>query len=257
MPSTRSYPQMAATPRQIEPAPRRIRGFRGDRLVFDTTRAVYFWEAPFYPQYAIPLADIDDTQLVDEDQQERRPEGLAQRYGLRAGDDVISGAVRVYTDDALEGLHNTARFDWAALTAWFEEDEQIFVHPRNPYVRVDALRSNRGIRVELEGVVLAEATTSVMVFETGLPTRYYLDQTTLNHAVLLDSKTQSECPYKGTTSAYWSARIGDRVEPDVAWGYDFPTRELLPIAGLVSFYNEKLDIFLDGELLERPETLRS
>ena len=249
-----SYPTMAAAPGRIEPAPRRVRGYRGDRLVFDTTRAVYFWERAPYPQYAIPLADVDQTLLVEADQTQVGPEGTSRQYGLRAGDDIVVGSVRVCTDDALDGLQDTARFEWSALTAWYEEDEQVFVHPRNPYVRVDALRSNRRVRVELEGVVLADATTVVMVFETGLPTRYYLDRTSLNHAALKGSDTQTQCPYKGTTSAYWSATIRDRLVPDVAWAYDFPTRQLSPIAGLVAFYNEKLDIFLDGDLLERPST---
>ena len=66
--------------------------------------------------------------------------------------------------------------------------------------------------------------------------------------------TQTACPYKGTTSGYWSIRIGETLHADLAWAYDFPTRQLLPIAGLIAFYNEKVDIFLDGELLERPTT---
>jgi uncharacterized protein (DUF427 family) len=87
-----------------------------------------------------------------------------------------------------------------------------------------------------------------------LPTRYYLNRTELNMAHLVPSDTVTECPYKGTTSAYWSVRIGETVHPDLAWCYDFPTRALLPIAGLVAFYNEKLDIILDGQRLIRPNT---
>jgi uncharacterized protein (DUF427 family) len=146
------------------------------------------------------------------------------------------------------------RFDWAALDAWFEEDEQVFVHPRNPYVRVDALRSTRPMRVELDGVVLAESPAPVMVFETGLPTRYYLDPTELDFDHLIPSGTVTSCPYKGTTSGYWSVRAGDTVQPDLAWAYAFPTRQLQPIAGLVAFYNEKVDLFLGGQRLERPQT---
>jgi len=146
------------------------------------------------------------------------------------------------------------RFEWDALDAWFEEDEQVHVHPRNPYARVDAVRSTRHVRIELDGAVLGESTAPVMVFETGLPTRYYLDRTELSLEHLRPSATVTACPYKGVTSGYWSAQVADRSYPDVAWTYDFPTRELLPIAGLVAFYNEKVDVTLDGRRLERPTT---
>jgi uncharacterized protein (DUF427 family) len=110
------------------------------------------------------------------------------------------------------------------------------------------------VRVELDGVVLAESPAPVMVFETGLPTRYYLDPTELDFDHLIPSGTVTSCPYKGTTSRYWSVRAGDTVHPDLAWAYDFPTRQLQPIAGLVAFYNEKVDLFLGGQRLERPQT---
>ena len=164
------------------------------------------------------------------------------------------GAARVYGEDAIPGLSGMVRFEWDALDAWFEEDEQVFVHPRNPYTRVDAIRSTRTVRVELDGVVLAESWSPVMVFETGLPTRYYLNRSEVNFDHLVPTQTQTACPYKGNTSGYWSIRIGETVHADLAWAYDFPTRQLQPIAGLIAFYNEKVDIYLDGDLLERPTT---
>jgi uncharacterized protein (DUF427 family) len=126
--------------------------------------------------------------------------------------------------------------------------------PRSPYARVDALRSTRTVRIELDGVVLAESASPVMVFETGLPTRYYLDRTAVHFEHLEPADTVTACPYKGRTSAYWSIRVGGQLYPDLAWAYDFPTRQLLPIAGMVAFYNEKVDVILDGELVERPTT---
>ena len=93
-----------------------------------------------------------------------------------------------------------------------------------------------------------------MVFETGLPTRYYLSRTDIDFGRLIPTNTVTACPYKGITSGYWSIRAGDTVQRDLAWAYDFPTRQLLPIAGMVAFYNEKVDIFLDGQQLERPQT---
>ncbi|HMH94245.1 MAG TPA: DUF427 domain-containing protein, partial [Streptosporangiaceae bacterium] len=137
---------------------------------------------------------------------------------------------------------------------WYEEDEEVFVHPRNPYTRVDALRSTRTVRVELDGELLAESRSPVMVFETGLPTRYYLNRTDVNFEHLVPTDTVTACPYKGKTSGYWSVRAGGETHPDLAWAYDFPTRQLQPIAGLIAFYNEKVDISLDGTPLPRPKT---
>jgi uncharacterized protein (DUF427 family) len=110
------------------------------------------------------------------------------------------------------------------------------------------------VRVEVDGVCLAESTSPVMVFETGLPTRYYLPRTDLRLDHLVPTDTVTACPYKGRTTGYWSARIGEAEHADIAWSYDFPTAPLLPIAGLVAFYNEKVDISLDGVRLARPKT---
>ena len=252
--SARDYPQMIAPVNHIEPAPRRVRAVLGERTIFDTTRALYVWEWPNYPQYYVPIADVDPETLVDEGRAERLRRGTARRHGLRTGDVSRPGAAHLYGDDALEGLTGTVRFEWAALDAWFEEDEQVFVHPRNPYTRVDALRSTRTVRIELDGVVLGESSSPVMVFETGLPTRYYIDRTAVAFEHLRASQTVTACPYKGRTSGYWSVVAGGTVRPDLAWAYDFPTRQLLPIAGLIAFYNEQVDIVLDGERLPRPET---
>jgi uncharacterized protein (DUF427 family) len=248
------YPGLITPVNHIEPVPRRIRGFLANKTVFDTTSALYVWEWQPYPQYYIPVADVDASMLVDEQHAERLRRGTAQRHGLRVGDVVRPGSAHVYRDDALEGLAGTVKFDWAALDSWFEEDEEVFVHPRNPYTRVDAIRSTRTVRVELEGVLLAESSSPVLVFETGLPTRYYLNRTDVDWEHLVPTDTVSACPYKGNTSGYWSVRIGDTVHPDLAWAYDFPTRQLLPITGLVCFYNEKVDISVDGTALAQPVT---
>lgn len=248
------YPQIIIPVNHIEPVPRRVRAFLGGTAVLDTTRALYVWEWPNYPQYYIPLADVNADVLVDEDHSEHLARGSARRHGLRAGETSRAGVAHVYGDDALEGLAGTVRFEWAALDAWFEEDEQVFVHPRDPYARVDVLRSTRTVRVELEGAVLAESSCPVMVFETGLPTRYYLNRTAVNFDHLLPTDTVTSCPYKGETSGYWSARIGEQLHADLAWVYDFPVRQVAPIAGLIAFYNERVDMTVDGVLLERPTT---
>jgi uncharacterized protein (DUF427 family) len=248
------YPQPLTPDGLIAPVPRRIRAMLGDQVVLDTTCARYVWEWPPYPQYYIPVADIDPDVLVDENHEQRLKHGTARRHGLRVGEISRPGSVRVFGADAVAGLAGTAKLDWAALDAWYEEDEQVFVHPRNPYARVDALRSTRRVRIELGGVVLAESSGPVLVFETGLPTRYYLNRTEVRLENLVPTDTVTACPYKGTTSGYWSVQLGAQRYDDLAWTYDFPTRELLPIAGLIAFYNERVDLFVDGEAVPRPVT---
>jgi uncharacterized protein (DUF427 family) len=222
------YPPPITPKGHTAPVPRRVRARHGGRWVVDTTSAVYVWEVEYYPQFYLPVADIDPELLADP--------GLKPRLRRDAN------------------LPDHVRIRWDALDQWFEEDEEVFVHPRSPYVHVDALRSSRHVRIELEGVLLAESRAPVVVFETGLPNRHYLERGALDLTHLDPSPTETACPYKGRTTAYWSARIGDRVHQDVAWSYDFPTRQLLPIAGLVAFYDERVDVFLDGELQDRPAT---
>ena len=248
------YPQSIAAVDATEPVPRRIRATLAGATVIDTTRAIYLWEWPHYPQYYIPLADISAAALVDEQRSQRLSRGTVALHGLRVGETERPHCVRAFTASSVEGLTGMARVDWDALDAWFEEDEEVFVHPRDPYTRVDALRSTRRVRVELDGLALAESASPVMVFETGLPTRYYLNRTEVDFSHLVDSDTVTACPYKGRTTGYWSVRAGDEVHADLAWRYDFPTRQLEPIAGLITFYNEKVDIVLDGQRLERPQT---
>ncbi len=248
------YPQAIVPVDHVEPVPRRVRAELGGQVVLDTTRALYLWEWPHYPQFQIPASDVDPAVLVDENRTDRLSRGMVARVGLRAGGIEREGAGRRYLESSIEALVDTIRFDWDALDAWYEEDERVFVHPRNPYSRVDALRSTRPVRVELDGVLLAESEAPVMVFETGLPTRYYLDHGAIDFSRLRPSETVTSCPYKGRTSSYWSVQIEDALHPDLAWSYDFPTRELLPIAGLVAFYDEQVDVLVNGIKQARPQT---
>ena len=249
----RNYPQMSAERGRIEPAPRRVRGYFDDTLVFDTTRARYVWEAPYYPPYYIPLSDVRTEHLLDEDHPQRLQLGPSRLHSLTTDRRTQKAAARVYDTNGDGPVAGYVRFEWDTLD-WFEEDEQIIGHPRNPYVRVDALRSHRHVKVEIDGVVLAETRSPVLLFETGLPTRYYIDRTDVSFDHLDTSNTQSVCPCKGITSQYWSARVGDTVQPDIAWTYDYPMRQVVPITGLIAFYNETVDTFVDGHKLPRPPT---
>jgi len=246
-----AYPPTITAVGQMEPAPRRVRGMLGGRVVVDTVRAVYYWEWPHFPQYYIPIDDVASDVLVDEHHELTDRRGRARRFGLKIGDAVRAKAAKVYGDDALAGL---VRFEWDALDAWYEEDEEIFVHPRSPYARVDAMRSTRHVRIELDGVRLAESSAPVLLFETGLPTRYYLNRTEVNLDALEPSDTVTQCPYKGRTTDYWTVRTPVATYPDLAWSYSFPLPAVQAIAGLVCFYNEKVDIHVDGHPLARPVT---
>lgn len=248
------YPKAIVEAGHVEPVPRRISATLGGQVVLQTVDALYLWEWPNYPQYLIPARDVDPAALTTAPDTQRLSRGLVATVGLRAGDTERPRAGRRYVESPMPELVDMIRFDWDALDAWYEEEEQVFVHPRSPYVRVDALRCAREVRVELEGSVLAHSTAPVAVIETGLPTRFYLDRGAVDFTQLVPSATVTRCPYTGTTSAYWSVRTGERIHPDLAWSYDFPTRELSPIAGMVAFLDEAVDVFLDGVAQERPVT---
>jgi len=248
------YPKTNTRLDHIEPVPRRIRAVTGQQAVLDTLGAHYVWEWANYPQYYVPRRDVVEELLVTRGDTEDTSRGTVQWFRLASTGIDGPPAARLVVASDHRLLLNTFRFEWDALDHWYEEDEEVFVHPRNPYARVDALRSTRDVRIELGGTVLAESSSPVMVFETGLPTRYYLNRTEVCFEHLVPSETVTRCPYKGTTTGYWSAVIDAVVHEDLAWCYDFPTHQLAPIAGLVAFYNERLDVFVDGRLLERPRT---
>jgi uncharacterized protein (DUF427 family) len=237
----------------IAPVPRRIRCMKGDATLVDTTRALYVWEWPYYPHYYVPQADVKMDAFVAGNVI-TTPQGHARHLVLATGGVERRPAARLITDSPLPGLAGTVRIEWNVPDRWFEEDEEVFVHPRSPYQRVDALRSNRAVRIEFDGVVLAEAQSCVMVFETGLPTRYYLDPANVRFAALVPSSTRTQCPYKGKTGGYWSAQANGGSVRDVAWTYEFTTPAMTAIAGLIAFLNESVDVFVDGELQARPVT---
>jgi uncharacterized protein (DUF427 family) len=182
--------------------------------------------------------------------------GHGSLSALRAGGKEAEDAVTEYPDSPIEALREHVRLDWAAMDAWFEEDEEIYTHARDPHTRVDILASSRRVRVEIDGVTLADSAHPRLLFETGLPTRYYLPKIDVRLDLLQPSETVTQCPYKGSTE-YYSVRIGETTHPDIAWSYRTPLPESQKIAGLVAFADERVDVYVDGELQERPRTLWS
>jgi uncharacterized protein (DUF427 family) len=238
---------------RLEQGQKRVRVYLGGVLVADTLTPTYVWEVPYYPAYYVPRADVC-VDLVETGRTEHSPSrGDAALFTVKAGNKEAVDAARIHQDSPIEELRDLVRFDWTAMDAWFEEDEEIYTHPRDPYTRVDILASSRHVRVEIDGVTVAESQNARLLFETGLPTRYYLPKTAVRLDLVEPSETRSHCPYKGTAS-YYSARIGDEVHEDIAWFYDTPLPESQKVAGLVAFYDEKVDTFVDGIRQPRPKT---
>ncbi len=237
---------------RVEQGAKRVRAYLGGELVADTTRPLLVWEKPYSPTYYFPTADVRTALLAPDGRVAHSPSrGDAELFTVTAGGTQAPAAALHYEQSPFEELRDTIRLDWDAMDAWFEEDEQVFTHPRDPYTRVDILPSSRHIRVEIDGVTIAESAKPTLLFGTGLPVRYYLPKTHVRLDLLSPTDTVSHCPYKGQAE-YWSIRIGGTIHPDLAWSYPTPLPESEKIAGLISFYNEKLDIYLDGILRERP-----
>lgn len=239
---------------RIESGAKRVRTYLGGEIVADTTHPVLVWEVPYYPAYYVPVNDVRTDLLVPDGGVRRSPSrGEGRTFTVKAGGKEAAGAALRYADSPIEELRDLIRFDWDAMDAWFEEDEEVFTHPRNPYTRIDILPSSRHVRVEVDGVIVAESTSPRLLFETGLPVRYYLPKPHVRMNLLVPTATVTRCPYKGRAE-YWSVRAGEKVYADLAWSYRTPLPESLRIAGLIAFYNEKVDLYVDGVGQERAST---
>jgi uncharacterized protein (DUF427 family) len=233
---------------------KRVRAYLGGEVVADTTRPTLVWEVPYYPTYYFPVDDIRADALEADGGTDHSPSrGDGRTFTVTAGGKRAPGAAVRYEDSPIEELRDLVKLDWKAMDAWFEEDEEVFIHPRDPHTRVDILPSSRHVRVEVDGVTVAESTTPRLLFETGLPVRYYVPKTHVRMDLLEHTDTSTGCPYKGFAE-YWSVRAGDTVHEDLAWSYATPLPESERVAGLICFYNEKVDIYVDGVLQERPKT---
>ena len=239
---------------RVEQGAKRVRAYLGGEVVADTIRPMLVWEKPSYPAYYFPVADVQ-AELVEEDGggSHSPSRGDARTFTVRAGGKEAPGAALRYDESPIEELRDLIRLDWGSMDAWFEEDEEVFTHPRDPYTRVDILPSSRHVRIEVDGVTIADSTNVRLLFETGLPVRYYLPKTHVRMDLLTHADSVSHCPYKGQAE-WWSVRPGDDVHEDFAWSYRTPLPESQKIAGLIAFYNEKVDIYVDDVLQERPAT---
>ena len=239
---------------RLEPGAKRVRAFLGGAVVADTTRPVLVWEVPYYPAYYVPLEDVRAELVADGGGAHSPSRGEGRTFTVRAGGREAPGGALRYPDSPIPELRGLVRLDWHAMDAWFEEDEEVFTHPRDPYTRVDILASSRNVRIEVAGVTVAESAAPRILFETGLPPRFYLPQPHVRLDLLVPSATVTHCPYKGQ-AAWWSVRTPDgEVHADLAWAYRAPLPESQKVAGLIAFLDEKVDVHVDGVPRERPRT---
>src|SRR5918999_940012 len=239
---------------RIESGEKRVRAYLGAEVVADTKSPVMVWEVPYYPAYYFPVEHVRTELLeADGDIKHSPSRGDGRSFTVRAGGMEAAGAALRYVDSPIEELRDLIRLEWDAMDAWFEEDEEVFTHPRDPYTRVDILASSRHVRVDVDGTTVAESASPRLLFETGLPVRYYLPKTHVRMDLLTPTDSVTHCPYKGQ-AGYWSVRAAGTEHRDLAWSYRAPFPESQKIAGLVAFYNEKVDIYVDGVLQERPVT---
>jgi uncharacterized protein (DUF427 family) len=241
---------------EVEPTPRRVRVVFNGQTVADSKNAVLLRESNLLPVYYFPPEDVRQEFLEPTDQHTRCPyKGEASYWTIRVGDRAAENAMWGYVDPlpGREDIRGYRAFYWNRVDAWYEEDEQVFKHPRDPYHRVDVLRSSRHVRVEIDGTVVAETERPLLLLETGLPPRWYVPRADVRFDLLTPTDTASTCPYKGVAS-YFTATIDGAVYEDVAWTYVTPVPECPKIEQAVSFFNERVDLTVDGVDQERPVT---
>jgi uncharacterized protein (DUF427 family) len=240
----------------LEPSPRRIRGLAAGETVIDSRRVQMLYEHGRLPIYLFPRDDVR-TEMLEPSERRTSSEnkGEARWWHLRTGKGLIEHAAWEYASPPSEAaaLSGLIGFEWSAMDEWCEEDEPAIVHPRDPYHRLDVLDTSRRVRVVLDGETLAETERGKVLFETGLPPRWYIPREDVREELLVDSDHRTGCAYKGFAS-YHSVRVGDRIEEDLVWYYADPLREVEPIRDHLAFYNERADIEVDGVDQGRPMT---
>ena len=241
----------------LEPSPRRVRVVFNGETVADSTSAHLLFETRHLPVYYFPRADVRTDLMAPTDHHSFCPyKGTASYWTIRVGDRLSENAVWSYPEpyDEVAALGDFVAFYWDRVDHWYEEDEEIFVHPRDPYKRVDAILSSRHVQVVLGGEIVADTRRAHFLFETRLPTRYYIPPQDVRMDLLVPSEKTTTCPYKGR-ARYLSARIGGQEFPDIVWSYPEPIPECPKIKGLMSFFNEQVDeIRVDGVVVPRPVT---
>ena len=241
---------------QFMDSPRWVRVLFGGTVVADSKRVKLMRETGRLPVYYFPREDVRTDVLERSERTSDSPhKGRASYWSVRVGDRVAEDAVWAYLEppEELAELKDYVAFYWHKMDRWFEEDDEVFLHPRDPYHRVDVVHSSRHVRVEIDGETVAETTRPRLLFETGLPTRYYIPMLDVRTDLLTATDTSTVCPYKGR-ARYWSANVNGKTHENIVWSYPAPIPECPKIENLLCFFNERADIYVDGELQPRPQS---
>jgi uncharacterized protein (DUF427 family) len=237
-----------------EPFLPRIRGKCGDVTVVDSTAAVMLHEDGQLPVLYFPVADVRMDLLEPNGGRSSSPgKGEAVHFRMTVGDRVVQEAAWMFPEPEMPELAGVVAFYMPTMQSWWQEDEPMPGHARNPYHRIEVLDSSRHIRVLLDGRVVADTRRPRALFETGLPVRWYLPPTDVDPSLLTATKTRTTCAYKGQ-ARYVSVTVGDVVSRDLGWIYDEPLHDAARVAGYVCFWNERVDLEVDGVVQERPVT---
>lgn len=235
---------------ELVESPKRVRVVLGGAVIADSRRVLLLRGKGKPPVYCFPQSDIRDDVLAPAASLEQRsnsePNAVARWHVTAGGMRRENGAWSYPEGQSLD--HHVA-FDWEAMDAWFEEDEEVFVHPRDPFTRVEILPGSQRVKLVQDGITIAESRRPLLLFETGLPTRYYLPKMDVRMDLLLPSETVTRCPYKGQAGYY---SLGSDRQPieDLFWSYRYPTVEASRVAGLLSFFPERIDqVTIDDRLL--------
>ncbi len=244
-------------PFRWEDSQRRVRVIFAGLTIADSTHVMRLQEYGRLPVYYFPLEDVRQEGLEATDHLTHSPlKGEASYWTIRVGDRVAENAAWSYPSPLPTGQHvkGYMAFYWHRMDAWYEEDERVYGHARDPYKRVDILPSSRHVRIVLGGQTIADTHNPRLLLETGGPIRYYLPEQDVQMELLEATETTTRCPYKGQAS-YWSARIGANVFKDVVWSYRDPLPPCTLIDGLLCFFNERVDaIYVDEEMVSKPIT---
>jgi uncharacterized protein (DUF427 family) len=240
---------------RFEPAQRRVRVMFGGVTIADSRKVLLALESKRLATYYFPAGDVRVDLFVATSFKSNHPgKGEASFYSIKVSDLTAEKAAWRYLQPERADLKDYVAFYWDKMDAWFEEDDEVFVHPRDPYHRVDVLNSSRHVKVIVGGEVVAETTRPRLLFETGLPTRYYIPKLDARLDLLTPTNTTTRCPYKGKAS-YWSVNVNGKEFKDIVWAYPAPIPECPKIENLLCFYDEKVDaVYVDGELQPRPIT---
>jgi uncharacterized protein (DUF427 family) len=240
-----------STPERVlyfEDSPRRVHIVFNHRTIADSRRVKMLHETGRVPIYFFPETDVRRECLRPSAPTKRTPEkGAELRWSVAVGERLAESAAWSYAElpESAGFLAGYYAFEWDAMDAWYEEDEQVFIHARDPYHRVDVRASSRHVRVFVQGELVAETRRPTLLFETGVRTRYYLPREDVRADLLEPSERHTGCPYKGTAS-YYSVRTPRGLAKDVIWYYPEPLDGAAPIKDLLAFYNERVDVEVDG-----------